>query len=520
MYVNYLNDRHLSGYECIVDIKCGKRLVLISDEFMKNSRLKQKRKICILLLAMCISFKNVKLIDDIGRSYFFQPTYVEIINPNSRYYQTNQKKLLRCVRGGCNEQDKLIKSILAKTPESDLKDVSINKRALRLLEIVDSVISDQGFWRIAAELQKPYNFHKIQTPNQVRSVNRPSRPRGFEKVKDDFESRLAQQKVLNQHESKLLRLDAEHRRSVNRCNKMASIIKQEKIVSNINSLGPSECPSPLFGRREKVIISAVPSSQESNISPTLNLFASDSLTGEVYDINIAFNHFKERMTQIGLNYTGKKQEYYFEQLNQCDIERFKALSTEKGLIRIYNIREAETMLQCEFEGFQEVNSITRPTKDEIREGNVLDGRFRKGLLSGESNTLNEQYTDLDVKLLVSDKTLQYQADQRKILGQKNPNKISMYEQGKNMGSSIVDQKYKHCNPNKRELPSSFDNVKHIVNTLELLPSEVEIAKAGVLDGARIAWADKKNVSESSISDQTALQGIIFLNEAYTIERVN
>ena len=39
-------------------------------------------------------------------------------------------------------------------------------------------------------------------------------------------------------------------------------------------------------------------------------------------------------------------------------------------------------------------------------------------------------------------------------------------------------------------------------------------------GARIAWADKLNVSESSISDQSALQGIIFLNEDCTIERVN
>lgn len=96
----------------------------------------------------------------------------------------------------------------------------------------------------------------------------------------------------------------------------------------------------------------------------------------------------------------------------------------------------------------------------------------------------------------------------------------MYEQGKKMGSSIVAQKHKHCNPNKPELPSSPDTVKQIVNALELIPSETEIAKVGVLDGARIAWSDKLNVPESSISDQTTLQGIIFLNEDYTIERVN
>ena len=303
-------------------------------------------------------------------------------------------------------------------------------------------------------------------------------------------------------------------------NKTASVIKQEKIGSNVNSLGRSEWRSPLFGMKEKTIVSTAPSFQESNITPTPVLFAADSVTGEIQNINISFNQFKERMTQIGSNFTSKKQEYFFEQLNQCDIERFKALSTERGEITIYNVREAEAMLQSEFEGFHEPNSITRPTKAEIQENNELDGRFRKGLLSGESNTLNEQYTDVDVKHLMSDKTLKYQADKRRILGHKNPNKISMYEQGKNMGSSIVAQKYKHCNSNKPELPSSCYNVKHIINTLELIPRETEIAKKAILDGARIAWADKLNVPESSISDQRALQGIIFLNEDSTIERVN
>lgn len=166
-----------------------------------------------------------------------------------------------------------------------------------------------------------------------------------------------------------------------------------------------------------------------------NLFSADSVTGDIQNINIVFNQFKQRMTQIGNKYTGKKQEYFFEQLNQCEIERFKALSSEKDRITIYNIREAETMLQSEFEGFHEPNSITKPTKSEVQEGNALDGRFRKGILSGESNTLNEQYTDVDGKLLVSNKTLQHQVDQRRILGHKNPNKMLMYEQGKYMFDS-------------------------------------------------------------------------------------
>ncbi len=59
--------------------------------------------------------------------------------------------------------------------------------------------------------------------------------------------------------------------------------------------------------------------------------------------------------------------------------------------------------------------------------------------------------------------------------------MSMYEQSKDMGFSIVAQKHKHCNPNKRELPSSPENVKHIVNMIELSLDETHIAKAGVLE---------------------------------------
>jgi len=55
--------------------------------------------------------------------------------------------------------------------------------------------------------------------------------------------------------------------------------------------------------------------------------------------------------------------------------------------------------------------------------NNLDGRFRKGLLSGESDTLNKKFTDLDIK------TLDYQVDERRTLGHRNVNSVSVYEQG-------------------------------------------------------------------------------------------
>lgn len=39
----------------------------------------------------------------------------------------------------------------------------------------------------------------------------------------------------------------------------------------------------------------------------------------------------------------------------------------------------------------------RPTKEESKKNNSFDGRFRKGVLSGKLNTLNEQYTYVNVK---------------------------------------------------------------------------------------------------------------------------
>jgi hypothetical protein len=393
------------------------------------------------------------------------------------------KEFISPIRGGSSEDEKLIESILGKVAQSDLDNPSINKILERIAYVVLSVGSNEKLLKILGELEKPIKPSVLTVTPSTEVVRVPDNLQNFQHESRSSSSFFAE--GFSNH-SKLSPMQ-------NRAQKNRALILAKK--------------------KPTLTLKA------SQVS-TSDLFSADSVTGEIQNINIAFNQFKQRMTQIGNQYTGEKQEYFFEQLNQCEIDRFKALSTEKGRITIYGVREAETMLQSEFEGFHEPNSITRPTNEESQEYNVFDGRFRKGMLSGESNSFNEQYTDVDAKLLVSDKTLQDQANERRRLGQKNPNKMSMYEQGKAMGSSIVAQKHKHCNPNKPELPSSPDNVKHIVNALELIPSETEIAKAGVLDDARIAWSKKLNVPESSISDQTAFQGIIILNEDCTIERVN
>lgn len=281
------------------------------------------------------------------------------------------------------------------------------------------------------------------------------------------------------------------------------------VKPGIFGTGPSTFRSPT----EQTMV------QPGSSSPTPQRFSAKQ-DGEIENVNLAYNEFKARMSLIGNKYTGEKQKNFMEKLSKCTIERFTSLSTERGRLTIFGVREAETMLQSEFEGIHESDSISRPTTQESQENNVFDGRFRIGILSGDSNTLNGEFTDIDAKLLVSDSTLQFQATERQLSGQRNPNRISMQEQGQNTGASVVAQKFKHCNPNKVELPSSSKNVKHIINLLELSTSETNIAKKSVTDGAKIAWAKKLNVPEQSVSDQAALQGIIFLNEDNTIERVN
>lgn len=226
------------------------------------------------------------------------------------------------------------------------------------------------------------------------------------------------------------------------------------------------------------------------------------------------------MTKVGNQFTGEKQKAFMKKLSECTLDRFQTLSTEGGRFTVSGVREAETALQSEFEALHESKSITRTTNREFQAGNKLDGRFRKGILSGEFNTLNKRFTDVDFKVLVSDLTLQLQADARKLLGGSNPTKMSLQEQGYNSGVSVVEQKHKHCDPTKSQLPSSAKNVKHIINLLELVPSEKQIVKESFTDGARFGWAKELNVPEHSISDSDALQGVIFLNEDCRIERIN
>lgn len=72
MYPNYINDRKSLGYECLADIECGYKLVVIIDStvlLLKNHSSKiDSRKKCILavVLRVTVIFSNPKPTKAVG----------------------------------------------------------------------------------------------------------------------------------------------------------------------------------------------------------------------------------------------------------------------------------------------------------------------------------------------------------------------------------------------------------------------------------------------------------------------
>ena len=66
------------------------------------------------------------------------------------------------LKGGCDKfeltdekQERLVKSILSKVPESNYQEISINKYLRKTLKLMDPILSDQRLWIIVTEFSKP-----------------------------------------------------------------------------------------------------------------------------------------------------------------------------------------------------------------------------------------------------------------------------------------------------------------------------------------------------------------------------
>ncbi len=89
------------------------------------------------------------------------------------------------------EEEKLVKSILAKVSESNYQETSPNKFLKRVLELMDPIISNQRFWRVLSELKKPWkpelsdgnHFSSTDTCSRTQNVqNKESKSKGSSSI--------------------------------------------------------------------------------------------------------------------------------------------------------------------------------------------------------------------------------------------------------------------------------------------------------------------------------------------------
>ena len=144
----------------------------------------------------------------------------------------------------------------------------------RLKEIIDPVISNQKLWRILSEFQKPlkpqlsggdpisstYILGPYAPDKEAKSQSRSS--------SSIFVEALSTPTTLSPMQKRVQR------------NRALNLAKKE----------PTLTPTML----------------KASQVPTSDLFSADSVTGDIQNINIAFNQFKQQMTQIGNQYTGEK----------------------------------------------------------------------------------------------------------------------------------------------------------------------------------------------------------------------
>ena len=161
MYLSYLNDRKELGFSCIKDIDGIKQLSKLKST-LKNpvSWIIRKGKQTVVLIvskevlvAVLIFVESISgninpnvntpsfTSSEVYQSYIIKSDTSEFLSSPSHI----QDYILKS-RGGCEftdeQEEKLAKSILARTPESDLDDISINKLLQKL-------------WRILSQLEKP-----------------------------------------------------------------------------------------------------------------------------------------------------------------------------------------------------------------------------------------------------------------------------------------------------------------------------------------------------------------------------
>lgn len=251
----------------------------------------------------------------------------------------------------------------AKPHKHKFKESSINKN---LSKIISVIWSNKKFLKLVSIMEKPYGGTEIILPDRPENKSVDFRP--------DI---LDPSPGMAYHSDPSYRSAWKYNSDLNSWNQESFLGSMSNSEENESSIFAEALkPYTTYGVRSRLILGRErqfcdirplfqqesptfepPTASLSGV-PTENLFSVYDKSETVTDISIAFKEFQKRMTQVGSQYIDEKKTYFLEQLSKCKIDRWKALSTEKSRIEFKHVLEAETMLQSEFEGIHEPESIT------------------------------------------------------------------------------------------------------------------------------------------------------------------
>jgi len=173
MYIGYLNDRKELGFSCIEDINAIKQLSNLKST-LKNPVTwiirKGKQTVILIfskevLVAVFILLNSSYIEPNVNPPSFtssevYQSCGIKSDSLRFLNYSPRISDFILKLKGGSDEltneeQERLVKSILSKAPESNYTEISINKLLKKFLKLIDPVISNEKLWRILSELEKP-----------------------------------------------------------------------------------------------------------------------------------------------------------------------------------------------------------------------------------------------------------------------------------------------------------------------------------------------------------------------------
>jgi len=194
MYIGYITDRKKLGFSCIQDFRVAKQISNLKNLIKRTGGVsvayivKEGKQISILLISkevlvgVLIFVKAISVDID---PYVYHPSASSpkvyrycVSKSNNLRFLTSPSPILDPIlklKGGSDElnveeQEKLVKSIVSKTDQSSDEEISINKFLEKLLKLMDPVISDQRFWRLISESQKPIES-ELSVSSEVRSTD-------------------------------------------------------------------------------------------------------------------------------------------------------------------------------------------------------------------------------------------------------------------------------------------------------------------------------------------------------------